>query len=318
MTDADLVLGRIDPTLFSGGRIGLDTAGARTALESAIGARLALSPELAAFGVVEMVDNNMASAARVHAIESGVDVAGRTLIAFGGAAPLHAARLPILLGIDRVLIPECAGRLLRRLPAGTHRLRDRAFRHARLAHFDAAAANRSWPSSTPRLRAVVQPPPVPAHPSPPGAWSTCAMAWPGHEIAVELPPEGEIVGDTLEAFGSTYERQYDRRIPGVDVETISRGARLPLTPVRAAAPPAGTAERHRAAPAGRRQVFAPVLERMIEVAVHDRATLRPGAAIEGPAIIVEAQTSTVVPEGFDAFVDGFGHIELARGPAAED
>ncbi|MEZ5905503.1 MAG: hypothetical protein R3C69_10540 [Geminicoccaceae bacterium] len=140
----------------------------------------------------------------------------------------------------------------------------------------------------------------------------------GHEIAVELPSEGEIAGDTLlEAFGSTYERQYDRRIPGVDVETISWGVTL-ATPVRAAAPPAGTAERHRAAPAGRRQVFAPALERMIEVAVHDRTALKPGATIEGPAIIVEAQTSTVVPEGFDAYVDGFGHIELARGPAAED
>ncbi len=319
VTDADLVLGRIDPALFSGGRIGLDAAGARAALDETIGAKLALSPELAAFGVVEMVDNNMASAARVHAIESGVDVAGRTLVAFGGAAPLHAARIADHLGIDRVLIPEsagvgsCVGFL--RAPIAFEIVRSGYWR---LAGFDATAANRLLAELEAEALAVVRPAAGAGTQITARRMVYMRYVGQGHEIAVELPADGEIAGDLLlEAFGRTYERQYDRRIPGVDVETISWGVTL-STPLQAAGQPVTAAERHAAAPVGRRQVFSPDLERTIEVAVHDRAELRPGAVVEGPAIIVEAQTSTVVPEGFGAFVDGFGHIELVRGPAQED
>ncbi len=319
VTDADLVLGRIDPTLFSGGRIGLDAAGARRALEDGIGAKLALSSELAAFGVVEMVDNNMASAARVHAIESGVDVAGRTLIAFGGAAPLHAARIADLLGIDRVLIPEnagvgsCVGFL--RAPIAFEIVRSGYWR---LAAFDAAAANRLLGELEAEALAVVRPAAGEGESIEARRMVYMRYVGQGHEIAVELPATGAIAGDTLlEAFGRTYERQYDRRIPGVDVETISWGVTL-STPLQAAGQPVTTAGHNTPEPMARRQVFSPQLEQAIEVAVHDRAELRPGAVVEGPAIIVEAQTSTVVPEGFGASIDGFGHIELVRGPAAED
>ena len=109
VTDADLVLGRIDPQTFSGGKMNLDFDGARRAIADKIGARLDLSVEHAALGISEMVDENMANAARVHAIESGKDLRQRTLIAFGGAAPLHAARVAEKLGIARVLIPSNAG-----------------------------------------------------------------------------------------------------------------------------------------------------------------------------------------------------------------
>src|SRR6516165_2561935 len=105
VTDADVVLGRIDPTTFSGGRMPLDVAGAKRAAAERIGAALNLATEHAALGISEMVDENMANAARVHAIESGKDLRPRTLIAFGGAAPLHAARVAEKLGISRVLVP---------------------------------------------------------------------------------------------------------------------------------------------------------------------------------------------------------------------
>ena len=87
VTDADLVLGRIDPTGFSGGRMALDHTAAEAALRRDVAEPLGLALELAALGVSEIVDENMANAARVHAIESGKDARGRTLVAFGGAAP---------------------------------------------------------------------------------------------------------------------------------------------------------------------------------------------------------------------------------------
>src|SRR3984893_9274978 len=109
VTDADLVLGRIDPATFSGGKLPLDRASAAAALTRTLGERLQLSAELAALGISEMVDENMANAARVHAIESGKDARARTLIAFGGAAPLHAARVAPNLGSGPILIPANAG-----------------------------------------------------------------------------------------------------------------------------------------------------------------------------------------------------------------
>ena len=144
MTDADLVLGRIDPQTFSGGKMSLDLAGGQTLnRRQASVARLDLSTEHAALGISEMVDENMANAARVHAIESGKDLRERTLIAFGGAAPLHAARVAEKLGIAQVLIPSNAGVGsaigLLRAPVAYEIVRGRLMR---LSAFDAAAANR--------------------------------------------------------------------------------------------------------------------------------------------------------------------------------
>ena len=109
VTDADVVLGRLDPNYFAGGSIKLDAARAVTAVDKAIGQPLGLRQLEAAFGISEIVEENMANAARVHAVERGKDLEARTLIAFGGAAPLHAARLADKLGIRRVLIPSGAG-----------------------------------------------------------------------------------------------------------------------------------------------------------------------------------------------------------------
>ncbi|MEL6317603.1 MAG: hydantoinase/oxoprolinase family protein, partial [Pseudomonadota bacterium] len=109
VTDADLALGRLDPEAFAGGAIRLAPERAAAALEAAVGAPLGMSAEAAAFGVSEMVDETMANAARVHAVENGEDPAGYVMIAFGGAAPLHAGRLCEKLGVDRLLVPPGAG-----------------------------------------------------------------------------------------------------------------------------------------------------------------------------------------------------------------
>ena len=142
VTDADLVLGRIDPESFAGGRIRLLPEHADTALQRDVGAPLGLDAMTAAFGVSEMVEEAMANAARVHAVERGKDLAGRTLIAFGGGAPLHAARLAEKLGIGTVLIPRGAGVGsaigFLRAPVAFEVVRSRFMR---ISAFDAALAN---------------------------------------------------------------------------------------------------------------------------------------------------------------------------------
>jgi len=109
VTDADLTLGKLDPDNFAGGSIPLDAAASRTALAAALGEPLGMDAQEAAFGLAEVVDENMANAARVHAVENGEDLSEYTMIAFGGAAPLHAGRLCEKLGIDRLLVPPGAG-----------------------------------------------------------------------------------------------------------------------------------------------------------------------------------------------------------------
>jgi N-methylhydantoinase A len=120
VTDADLLLGRILPDRFAGGTIELSVEASRRAVTQAIGAKLGLGERAAALAISEVVEENMANAARVHAVERGKELAQRTLIAFGGAAPLHAARLAEKLDIATVVVPTAAGVRLR------PRLSDRA------------------------------------------------------------------------------------------------------------------------------------------------------------------------------------------------
>ena len=109
VTDADVALGLIDPEAFAGGTITLDRALSDKALGDDVGMPLGLDAETAAYAVHEMVCENMASAARVHAVERGAIVGEHTLIAFGGAAPLHAARVAEKIGVSRVIVPPNAG-----------------------------------------------------------------------------------------------------------------------------------------------------------------------------------------------------------------
>ncbi|MEJ6478679.1 MAG: hydantoinase/oxoprolinase family protein, partial [Octadecabacter sp.] len=109
VTDADLVLGKLDPDNFAGGTIPLHTDSSSAALSRVLGEPLGMDATTAAFGLAEVVDENMANAARVHAVENGEDLSEYTMIAFGGAAPLHAGRLCEKLGIERLLVPPGAG-----------------------------------------------------------------------------------------------------------------------------------------------------------------------------------------------------------------
>ncbi len=315
VTDADLVLGRIDPTGFSGGRMALDRAAAETAIRREVAEPLALALELAALGVSEIVDENMANAARVHAIESGKDARGRTLVAFGGAAPLHAARMAEKLGLDRVLVPSYAGVGsavgFLRAPIAYEIVRSAL---QRLETFDAGAANALLAAMRKEAEPIVR------RGAGDVALTETRSAFmryrgQGHEIAVSLPTRPYHADDTVilrAAFEDAYRRLYSRIIPGVEVEILSWVLLLSAPPPAepSAPPPSPTpyipeAARHR-------PVFDPESGEFTDVAIHDRATLRPGAQIAGPAVIVEDETSTVVSRLFDARVDGFGYIELVR------
>ncbi len=318
VTDADLVLGRIDPQRFSGGKIALDSAAAASAVAAQIGAALELAVDHAALGISEMVDENMANAARVHAIESGKDLRSRTLIAFGGAAPLHAARVADKLGIDRVLVPANAGVGsavgLLRAPVAYEIVRGRLMR---LSEFDAASANRLVAEIRAEAEAVVR------RGAPEAELVEQRSAFmryrgQGHEIAVALPLREFAAADRAtfaELFERAYRRFYSRSIPGVDIEILSwvLSLRAPAEGRLAAALPEHP---HEPKPFARRPVFAADAGAFIDMPTYWRADLAGGARIKGPAVIAEDETSTVVGADFDARIDRFGYIELLRRPSA--
>ena len=315
VTDADLVLGRIDPEDFAGGSVTLTPPAAAAAVSGVIGGALNLAGPLAAFAVSEVVDENMANAARVHAIEWGKEIQGRSLIAFGGAAPLHAARLAEKLGLERVLIPAGAGVGsaigFLRAPIAYEVVRSR---YHRLSAFDPEFANATLEEMSAEAQAIVRD-------AAPGAdllesrETYMRYLGQGHEIAVAVPvrPLTKEDGAVLQAaFDTAYTALYGRTIPGLDVEILSWTLNL-STVAPNPEPVAETLARlSPPAPVAHRVLFDPILTDQVTVPVYRRADLQPGTRVEGPALIIEAQTTTVVSSSFEATTNELGYIILER------
>lgn len=304
VTDADLLLGRLDPALFAGGTMPLDEAAAEKSFAP-------LGPD-AAIGVAEIVDETMASAARVHAVENGEDTAGRTMIAFGGAAPLHAARLAQKLGITRVVVPLGAGvgsaHGFLQAPIGFEVVRTR---YTRLDKMDTTALEAMFADMRAEAEAVV----LQAAPAEGLVESRTAFMryrGQGHEIPVLVPP-GLAATALHQAFVAAYARVFGRAIPGLQPEVMTWALAL-SSPL---APPARLAE---AAPlpmpahSSSRMLTDPATGAADSAAIHARTSLVPGAVLCGPALIVEDETTTIVPKHWTARINAGGQIILEHAP----
>lgn len=314
VTDADLVLGKIDPALFAGGKITLDKARAVAALQQHVSDATDGNGETAATAMVEVVDENMANAARVHATDNGAQLEGRTLIAFGGAAPLHAARIAQKLGIDQVVIPQGAGVgsahgfLL--APVSSEVVRTHLLP---LAAFDARVINRIFAELRQEAESTVRLA-LAAHPADETRTVYMRYRGQGHEIAVALPARALHSGDEAllrQRFEEEYARHFSRVIPGMAIECLTWALRLAETV--ADAPLLEDVRADEAAPfAGHQPLYDPAQMRQVSATVYHRQRLRPGMTLSGPAIIAEAETNTLVPAGFRARVHPLGHIVLIR------
>ncbi len=309
VTDANLVLGRYDPARFAGGTMALDTAAAEAALDRAVGATLGVDSGAAAGGVVEMVDETMANAARIHAIESGKSFAGRTVIAFGGGGPVHACRVAEKIGAERIVVPPGAGVGsaigFLRAPVGYEVVRSQ---YARLGRFDGAAADELLAAMEADAAAVVEPGRF-GVPTRTARTAFMRYVGQGHEIPVRLG-DGKLDAAALRtAFDAEYARFYDRPVPGSDVEVMSYAVSVATeTAVQAdPAPPTRPPEPPRHQP-----VRDPVSGDVAAWPVHDRAAMPPGTTVPGPAIIAEDETSTLVGANWIASIDPNGLIILDR------
>jgi N-methylhydantoinase A len=318
VTDADLAIGKIDAARFAGGKIAIDVAKAEQVLVSGIGSKLAgMAVEQAAVAVAEIVDENMANAARVHAVERGVAIAERTLVAFGGAAPLHASRLAEKLGIRRIIVPPDAGVGsavgFLAAPAAYEIVRSR---YMRLDAFDPEAASALIDAmqreAVSHARAAAGERPVLVKRS-----AFMRYAGQGHEITITLPERLLVAADAAtfrQGFEREYARLFARFIPNALIEIMSWVV-LATTTTEAPARLEGVAARPAPVPIGERTVFDARLGRRIAVAVFERQRLAPGTTLQGPALIVEDGTTTYASPSFDVAIDAGGALVLTARPA---
>ena len=318
VTDADLLLGRLNPENFAGGSIRLNVENASKALDSVIGSKLGFKTSHTALGVSEIVDENMSNAARVHAIESGVDIETYTIVAFGGAAPIHVARLAEKLNIQKIVIPPGAGvgSALGFLQAPVSYEVIRSY-YQRLDDLDYHGINQLLHSMRKEATDVVEP----------GAQGqrtreirTAFMRYigQGHEVSVEIPvklEEAELdsqsSGRLTIAFETEYTRLYGRTIPSLEIEILtwsllvstkeSDGLAIKMS-AKSYAPDTTEFRKLMDAESGE----------FNDAAVYDRLSLAPGAKIEGPAIVTESDTATVITRRFEGQVTDGGYMIFER------
>ncbi|MDR5759481.1 hydantoinase/oxoprolinase family protein [Caballeronia sp. LZ035] len=308
VTDADLLLGRLDPANFAGGTIPLSTDNAASAMVQQVGGAIELSAEEAAYGVAEVVDENMSNAARVHAVESGKDIGDYTMITFGGAGPLHAARLCEKSGITKFIVPPGAGVGsaigFLRAPFGYESVRSASMR---FEHFDAQVLNEIVEQLTHESVHFAKQGSGEAEPIV-DIKAFMRYVGQGWEIPVAMPHRRFTADDRkhfADAFAKAYTQFFGRPIDGLDIEIVSWAVKAssPLPPVERLQL---VTSRDAAKALKSRKIFDAALSRFVDAAIVERASLKVGESVNGPAIIVEPETSTLITSSFNATVQPDG------------
>lgn len=318
VTDADLVLGRLDPDWFAGGTIPLSADASAQALRDEVGSKLGMDEVTAAFAVSEVVDENMANAARAHAVENGEDLAGYTMIAFGGAAPIHAGRLAEKLGVARILVPPGAGVGsaigFLRAPFSFEATRSTYLRLSEfspkfvaevLAELRAEAAD-FVRECDPEARLSFETK---------GYFRYVGQGW---EIPVDLPEADAGAPDESRfraLFEAVYQALFGRTVHGLDVEITSWSVRA-STPAVPAPPVEDMGDGAPAVPEGVRALYDPAAQRHAGAALIRREDFPAGRSLAGPAVITERETTVIVPPGFTATMQPDGCIDLRRDAAS--
>jgi N-methylhydantoinase A len=328
ITDANLVLGYLNPEYFNGGAMALDPVAAARGIEEHIAKPLGLSVQEAAWGIHSVANSNMERAMRVVSIERGRDPRDYALVAFGGAGPVHAPRLARAIEIPKLIVPHGAGvgSAIGLLEADS-KIDVTMTLIIRLGDGRSAEIAGIFETLEARARRDVARLGVASEPR--WTWgATMRYAGQGFEIRVELPG-GKIdqayEAGAAEAFHAAYEQSYgykdpDGVIEGIDwflIATVANGAEAPgpgAGPDRAATR-AGGAE---SPVVGERKAYFAKGGGMIPCQVVDRYRMTPADRIEGPAVIEERESTTLVLPGDVATLSAAGHlvIEINKGHPA--
>ncbi|MEL7255041.1 MAG: hydantoinase/oxoprolinase family protein [Pseudomonadota bacterium] len=318
VTDADILQGLIEPASFAEGRLKIDIGQSEIAMTTHLGNPLKLTFQEAAAGISEIVDENMAGAGRMHAVESGKDLSTRTMIAFGGNGPLHATRVARRAGVRRILIPHdpgvgsAVGFLY--APVSFEIVRSR---YARLDTLDIPGLNTFFTAMTIEAETVVR-----AGASGPLDRTRSAFMryhGQGHEIEIPLPDRDLTPDDidTLRAsFEAEYKTQFARAVPGMTIEILNWSIRVASRADHQQSASGKGAVSH-PEPVRQTTILCEVTQTQRSAAIFERKSLQPGAHIPGPALIIEPQTTTYVSADFACDVAPNGTLILTMQEAPQ-
>ncbi|MDB4197629.1 hydantoinase/oxoprolinase family protein [Ascidiaceihabitans sp.] len=312
VTDADLVLGKLDPNNFAGGSIQLHADSSADALVNVLGKTLDMDAQTAAFGLAEVVDENMANAARVHAVENGEDLSEYTMIAFGGAAPLHAGRLCEKLGVDRLLVPTGAG-----VGSAIGFLR---------APFSFEANRSVYMKLSDFKPEVIKSLLTELQDEATGFVRSCdatsdiisefkvymRYTGQGWEIPTSLSAKQAMSpkADTfLKLFEADYSALFGRTVDGMDVE-ITVWSVNATTPPEQVAQIALASDAGAATVAGQRALFDPALATVTDAQLVLRNDMKAGQTVQGPAVVTEDETTIIVPSSRQVTAQPDGTIDM--------
>jgi len=312
VTDADLVLGRLDADNFAGGTIKLETESSKSALKNVLGKTLDMDAQEAAFGLAEVVDENMANAARVHAVENGEDLSEYTMIAFGGAAPLHAGRLCEKLGVDRLLVPPGAGvgSAIGFLRAPFSFEANRSV-YMKLSDFKPDVINTLLTELKDEATTFVRNCDANAEIL---SEFKVYMRYTGQgwEIPIILT-ETQAMNPDADTYQTLFEEDYTklfgRPVAGLDVE-------ITVWAVNATTPPEAVEKISEQAPActapveTSRTLFDPALGNEVDASIILRDTMQSGQTVQGPAAITEDETTIIIPSSRSAMRQPDGCIDV--------
>jgi N-methylhydantoinase A len=299
VTDADLVLGYLDPDAFLGGEMRLDAEAARAAVAGVAG-ELGLPVEEAAAGIARVVDENMAAAARMHAVERGRDLTRCTLVATGGAGPVHAWGVARALGIRRLAFPPAAG------VASAFGMLTAARSFAFACSMPAPLEEVEWGEVrdaigelAARGRAVLARAGVPADAVRVALAADVRHRGQGDSVTVALGErlEEDAARHVEQEFERAYVALYHRRPPGVGAEVLTWRVRAsgPAPPIDAVADGGGPAAGAHAD--SRRPIWSPEAGGMVEARVLARSALASGDTVAGPAVVQEHSSTVVIGAG---------------------
>jgi len=312
VTDADLIMGKLDPDNFAGGSIQLETGKSAAALNAHIGQILDMDATEAAWGLAEVVDENMANAARVHAIENGEDLSEYTMIAFGGAAPLHAARLCEKLGIARCLVPTGAGvgSAIGFLCAPFSFEANRSV-FMPMRAFDAEQIKALFAEMEAEAAGFVR--------SCDGQADIALeykiymrYAGQGWEIAVPISAADASQPEAsrfLARFEEDYKRLFGRTVQGMEAE-ITVWSVNAFTPTAKPEIVQDVAAKTPVESRQSRPCFDPALGQAVPAQIIARDMLATGSLVDGPALIVEDETTIVLPASRQATAASDGTIDI--------
>ncbi len=316
VTDANLVLGRLNPDYFLGGEMKLDVQAARRAIMAYIARPLGLPIEEAASGIIRVVNANMARGISVNSIEKGYDVRDFSLVPFGGAGPLHAVELAQDLGMRRVIVPPYPGTFsalgllvadirydyVTTLAEAAADVAPRDLLH-RFIEMESLGRAQLRRDGVPPDRIEI-------------VWSA-DLRYQGQSYELNVPilhARGDLtsedVAETVQRFHALHQKVYAYGSAGEAVEFVNlRLAAYGRIPQRqwAVSSEQWAVTARQPLLAAHRPVYFPG-QGFVQTAIYRRETLSPATLVEGPCLVEEIASTTVIPPGAWGEVDGYGNI----------